>query len=154
GDVSILCDHSRSVQAVGKYVIQREFKLFFGIEAHECVRAGGEDVNILERNTAVDREQVTLECCVVWREDQGVRRVADAHVAINDIVNQAATAVIGLDSDPVKCAINGQVVNEHVVDAAAGPASNRHTVTRIEVVVQYRNIGRRSSPSRRYGDAV
>ena len=143
GDVGILVVEERVLLVVGKDVVELDLELVarFGVETEECVSAGREDVHVFERDVFVDGQAVAGERGVVRREDQRIGHVADADVAIDDLMDQAAAAAVGLDADAVVGAVDGEVVDEQVIDAAEGAAADGHAVAGIEMVVQDGHVG-------------
>ena len=58
-------------------------------------------------------------------------------------MHQPAAAAVGLDADAVVRAVDGEVVDQHVIHAAIGSAADRHAMAGIEMIVQNGNIRRR-----------
>src|SRR5262249_30045007 len=101
----------------------------------ECVAAGGKDAHILQRDIPIDGEQVSTERSVKRSEYQRVLYIPNADVVIEQVVHESAPAAVGLDADAIVCAVDRQVVNQHVIHAAIRSAADRHAVARIEMVV-------------------
>src|SRR6516225_636620 len=137
----MLDEHGGTGEIVGEDVLKFHTELVRGVEAEECVAAGREDVYVVERDVAVDGQKVTGEGGVERGEDKGILDVADADVAVGDVLYEAASAAVRLDAKAVVRAVDGEIVDQHVIDAAAGSAADGHAVAGIEVVVQDRDIG-------------
>ncbi len=56
-------------------------------------------------------------------------------------MNEAAAAAIRFDADAVVRAVDGEVVDEKMIDAAEGAAADGHAVAAVEVIVEDGHVG-------------
>ncbi len=80
---------------VGEDVVELDPQLVIGIEAEKGERARRQHVHVLKRDVAIDGKPVAGEGGVVRRKDQRVGHIANADVAIEDIMHEAAAAAVG-----------------------------------------------------------
>ena len=102
------------------------------------------DANVAEGDIAEDREQIALHrACLSVRgaEDDRVGRVANADVIVDDILNEAATGGVGFDADGVVGAVEGEVGDADLADAAVGFRADGHAVSPVEMVVDDGHVG-------------
>ncbi len=91
---------------------------------------------------------------VFRREDDWIPDIADADVVVDYVFYKAASTRIALDAYSIVRTIDGEVGDAHGVDAAAGFASNRHSVPRIKMIVGNSDVRCGAQPSCFNGDAI
>ena len=108
-----------------------------GVEAVKRNLAGTQDAHIAQNNIGELRKLITSRpgIGVIGIHQNRVLSVANAHVLINNVVNQAAAAGIGLNADTVVGPVDGKVGYSDGARAAIGLAADRHAVAGIEMVV-------------------
>lgn len=74
-------------------------------------------------------------------ERDWVWRVAHADIVVDNVVHQTATRSVRLDADSIVGAIQREIGDANLADAAIGFAADGHSVTPIEMVLTDRHIG-------------
>ena len=110
------------------------------VEAEEGEGCGRGDMHVFEHDVAIDGQLVALEGGVVGRENERVHRVANADITVGHVVDVAAATGIALDAQTVVGTVDGQVVDQQMIDAASRARADRHTVAGVEVAVQDRHV--------------
>jgi hypothetical protein len=68
-------------------------------------------------------------------EGDGVGGIANADVVVEHVVGEAAARAVGLDAEGVVGAVEGEVGDEDLADAANGLAADGHAVSIVKVIV-------------------
>jgi hypothetical protein len=107
-----------------------------GVETEESEGARGEHVDVLKGDVLIDGKTIAGEVGVVRSEDQRIGHIADADIAIDDLMNEAAAARVGFDAETIIGAIDRKVVHEEMIDATVGSAADGHAMAGVEVIVK------------------
>ncbi len=73
---------------------------------------------------------------VVGLHEDRVLRLANTHVLVNHIAHQTALTGVRLDANSVVGAVNGQIRNTNCVGAPIGFASDRYSMSGVEMIVR------------------